>query len=479
MKLDAVPLLATYPGADTVEPLRPTSGWRTWCGGESSDLLKGACAATMLAASAIVRLQDYGRVVNSLSTVGAGIGLQSLVNLCTENGYASRVQQFSQSVAGGNTLYLVSQLAINNIIAKGPGIVVGGCMLGANAALWAKQLIDKRFGLQVDDAPSNALENKGPKLQCFTFSLRSKVHCPLKWVTAAACALACIRYKDSPDYRGLAAWGASYFAFEPVGQFGVKVADLGAQRGWRIFKTCINTFSYVAVPCLLFPWDKQGTTRAFVQLSVVGAFMGLFGGFLYRTQENELRKTDIDLISALKSRPPVENLAFKVWRISWPVLIFASTTAFTISQWASGKVEDRLAMGTMYAGYLYTFAKALAINRYWNLDSRCKKQHLTLWDRFVDGRVVSQIIPRMVGINPVHLSYALTNSIPMQSGQSLDFPHQILYCFAWFCLGKGMASEFVQTMGDNQGTAVRSTTMLFISAMMAQYFYMNPQEVPK
>lgn len=461
-------------------PRLPPDGWRGWWGGKIVTVLKGGSALAVAATSAAIRLRNLHPIANGLSSIGIGCGFQAIVSTFIPDAYTSRVQQVFQTVFGQTALFLISQLVVNFPETETASLAIIGAMLGVNLAIWGKQFIDSRFGLS-DSTPPEAIETTGAKLQCFSFSPLAGVHYPLKIIAAVGCLMTWMKSTD-PVIQGLASFGACYYAIEPLAQRALSAVDRqiaktkrAAQDGishlqhsyWRLLKVSVNTLSYLMIPIAMVPWDEPRTTARSLQLWATGFFIGLCDGFLFRTQEKELRKTNIDQIAALKSRTPVQSTAFRVWRVAWPILIFGSITTFVISQLMSNESDiDKIAMGTMYLGYLYACAKSLAIGQYWNLQKRCEKLHLTLWDRWVDGRVVSQILPRIAAINPIYVYYALTNSIAMHGDQHLKTSYKILLCLAWFFYGKGMGTEFEQTWGENRGTIFRFPTMLFVNAIL-------------
>jgi hypothetical protein len=465
------------------------AGWRSWCGGRAVTLAKGSAAMVTTVGCAALRWANVGRLGNGFSTIGVGVGIQALVSTCVDDKYTSRVQQVSQSVMSASILFLIAQAAANFPVLQTTTYATIGVMLGVNLAVLAKHLIDRRFGLQVDYAPASALKTSGAKFQCLNFSEPAKkTHYYLKVAAAATCLAVGLLCPVSPLVQGLLLWGAGYYVAEPVSQFMLGWVDrridavkanqteeeMPKSSNWQVFKTVLTTVSYVAIPAILYPYLGWGnnprTAVRIARLWTIGLGTGLFDGFLYRTQENELRKKNIDQISALKPRIPVEHRAFKVWKAVWPKLIFASVTAFVVSQWVANCISpsDKRTMAAFYTGYSYATAKGFLISRYWDLKTRAAKESVTLGDRIVDGRVVSQIIPRVafLGVNAIYLYYALTNSIALHSGQDLDTELKALTYTAWLLYGKAMATEFHQTVTDWQGTVFRFPTMLFINSLL-------------
>lgn len=490
---------------DIVIPAGTTPEGR--CGGRAVRVLLGGSSLVIAAAFGVMRWYSLHPVANGLSTIAAGMGVQAFVQAVVPDEYMSRVQQVSETVFGQSTLFLLSQLAANasklglDFITMQAGVSAGiGVMLGMNLAIMGKQWIDSRFGIREFNLPDKA--EPGAKFQCAMFSEpMKKAHYVFKAIAVAGCATGWGLSVEAGNtvLQGIMSWGTCYYATEPVAQAALAAIDRriratdegaeGAYLGVRFkkkaalirFRTAVNTLSYLAIPATLVPWGKPRTTAYMQQLWATAIPIGLFSGFLFRSQENELRKTSIDKITALKPRTQVENRAFRVWKVVWPTLIFLGMTAFVIGQWVDPKmdVQDKLTMAAFYLGYLFETAKDLYIDRYWNVEDRASQTRVDWKDQVKDGLVISQILPRSGGINPIYLFSILTSSIALHSGQELDPLHQVLNKLAWFIYGKMIQNEFYQTMGERQGLRSRAPTVFYLNAIMTMANVMNPPSTSK
>jgi hypothetical protein len=442
-----------------------------------------------------------------MGAVGVGIGVQSLASTWIPDLYSSAVEQVCQTVWGQTTFMLGTQIVANFPATRSVGLVALGAMLGVNVALGGKKLNDNKFALTPEDplpedeleaaqpeSPRSNEEFRGGRFQPFSWSLGDVVPTVLKVAGAAGCIFTWFRFQN-PLAGGLALWGAAYWVSEPLGQFSaddlrerVKKEEQASRSAkesprpgvsqlqsffWRRVQTGAATASYVLNALLMIPWGKPHTAARRSQLWITGLSMGFFGGFLHRIQWEELRGP-IDQIPALKPRyPEIENRVFKIWERVWPALVHGAVAAYVASQWVSSNVKlmDKVAVGAMYAGYLYAAVKGWLIERYWDQERRCVRSVPSRWDRFVDGRVVSQILPRIAGINPIHFYYAMEMAMPLRTGQELGTFEQVLRGAALFCYGKGTATEFEQTRSEKRGSLFFSPMMLFMNGVLTMSLF--------
>ncbi len=489
--------------------------------GKYTPWVVAATLATTVGAIAL-RVWNPSSKVRALSNIGIGFGAQSFLNCFFSN--RSRVQQIALTTAGQTTFYLVTQLwewAVEQKIPTLPAFSTSLLLsqLGVTASMYIQDLIHHQFVIRNENALP-AGEAIGPTLDERSFLSH---HLPRNWraikvATATACAVAWVFAKRAGEsvYTGMASFLTLYYAAEWAGQKVCNLIDRKIQEAtdaasnslkttrWRILKIALLTLSFVGSPLCWIPWNADPlSAKRIAQLPIIGGLIGFCEGIAFRSQEDRFKQLPLDQLDELHQRPPVESpiyrLAFRVWRVAWPLLIFTGVTVFSAYQWNDDDADDRRSQGAFYAGFgtflLHLFmeqgwsvtqriahntSSLLGKAKYgwswfenaltaqgWDVEKRKAIEFPTRFDLLRDWWITYQNQPRLFGINPVHLYLLIVNSIAMHSGQEgLTDAHKGILKLAWFCYGHGTANELWQTLNERKGTVLQFTMLLVINAIM-------------
>ncbi len=455
------------------EPVEPT--WRSW--GKRVVAVGGAIG------SIAIRAADYSRWTNVLGSFGAGFSIQGLIELGAKDDRLARIRQVCLTVFGQVSLFALSQAFANTDDEAWKMYLTHAIIaqFGANVEIAAKWLY-QQGAIRIETSSSERLLQRATEAPCISHNL-SHV---MKALAAGGAGVGSLVLSD-PIFKGLSSFISSFYISQIVGERLIDWIDkrierndvdqgpslsLAAGTRYRLIKTILITIGYIAQPLSLTPWTTPDTSQRLKQLVFVGLTLGFFDGIRDRGEIKRVERLGLENLPELEKLSAPErtphrsdlyrHLAYRIGHYAVPVLSVGGLIGFTV--WQEGfelnRPESRIELGTMLAGFLGTYSVGKWADETWNSDQAPS------FKRTVMERIWYSF--RLLGMNPLFVYYAGTNSLRMDSNATdgLKNPYYAATVIAaWAAYGASMARELVVTSSNRLGTAqLKFPRMLFINA---------------
>lgn len=428
---------------------------------------------------------------NALGSFGAGFFTMCAVSIVSDPHSLTRVRQVALTAFGAYAGFAASQVYAN--VESRPlqigvdNTLVG--MLGANIQIILAWLIEQRGSR---NESQSVVGQYGEKLSRYQLVGYNSSHV-LKVCAAIGFGTGYFFLSD-PIFRGISSFFASFFASQVVGERTIDLIDKKIDKSdpqegssFRVGKIALLSLAYIGKIFCFVPWNNPDTTGRIRQLFGFGFALGFFDGFSTRSivrRFEQIPVRDLEEFNELKApQKPAgklcENknvsqkmsyLAHKVWTFAVPTICALSLIGFTIWQegWNLESSDAKITMGALLGGFGIGLPLFKWIDERWSQEKRSPAKDegmLSLWSSF-----------RILGIDPLYLYFAVTNSLKMDSNAvgSAKSPYHVAAILAgWGAYTLKMAHEFTLTSSDRVGSPqVKLPQLALINALATLRFYL-------
>lgn len=452
---------------DSPPPVQPGSRWSRWGGRIVS--LAGA------AGSAALTVIGRSNAVVGLGSLGLGFFGQSAIQSGYTGEKLARIRQVSTTALGQFTSFVFTQVVLNAENEDVTNVFTNGILglLGATAAVVGKWYWDQG-GVRVETRPSpEQTGQKFGKIQWFG----PRITYPLK-AAAFAGSLATYHYSTDTAIREVASFFVTFFPGQISGELGMnalvnQIEKRDSEKGTKLrnVKRVVESVEYVVQTAILFPWSDPHTSTRKVQVWVVGGILGLCDGITGHSQKRRFEQIPIDAQEEFRELPMYRNVAHRTFLYAVPVVAGTSMAGFVIWQEAfepKNGVTAKIELAAAALGFYSSYAIGKAIDLTWN-----PKQRSRLKDKAMFSLWVS---PRILGITPLYLYYAVTNALNLDghASKGLNPYHTAMAFTAWLAYGVAMGRELVITSSNRIGNLeLRFPRMLWTDGAITTFLYMR------
>ena len=399
--------------------------------------------------SLALRVANLSRWTNAIGCLGAGISTLAGVTVGSDPEKLARIRQIALPLVGQISIFALSQAWANDPAPSHQQAFVSTiiALFGANIQIilgWLSQ----QGAIRTEGDSQNLLETGDDKtLVHFSRAQENLVHL-LKIASAAGLGALAFTSRDS-IVKSMATYFFPFLLNQVAGErligfldHKILTTDLGRGSRIRLVKTALATLSYVGqlVSFAFMQWRKE----TIVDLVASATLQGLGDGIIERCVGRRIENLPVRLLEELKKLPPPkkawQNIAYRVWKVSVPLIAITGIIGFTI--WQNNYVlenkESKIALGSMLAGFLSGTTSSYLIDFSWDPNKRKKiPDQLMTWLWFS---------PRILGIDLLWFYYALINSIKIDANvidEQTNSSRLTAIFFAWFFYGARMGHELV------------------------------------
>lgn len=451
---------------------------------------RGRLLSTVLfAGSVAMRATGYNRWTNAIGSFGSGFFSAYAVSSGVEGVTEARIRQVCLTTFGQATFFALTQVFLNTSFLGLQAFLVQALIgqFGLNVAIGAKWLY-QRGAVRVESNPPEGSKRKNPEhVEC----VGHKVACVAKILAASGCTAAYFLSSDR-IVQGVASFGSTLFISQVFGEISVDGLDHQIEKNdsaegtrYRIAKTVLLTLGHIVQPLIFIPWQNPGTAGRVKTLVWSGIALGFLDGASDRSERRRIQKIrDEDLEEFHKLKPPEKPknkgcsralfryCAYRVFRYAVPLLSVCGMIGFTIWQvgWKLKTRDSKIALGMTLAGSLSSYYLSRKLDHAWDPNKRhwlIDKLMYALWAS-----------PRVLGINPLFIYYAVTNALEMDGhtiGATGESPYHVAaVILAWIAYGISMGRELYITESERVGNPqLKRPSLLYINGAITLYLYLS------
>jgi hypothetical protein len=442
-------------------------------------------AVSLVVAGGMIALRatKISTLFNAIGSLGAGAAIQTAIQSGCKGLKSARVRQVCLTLLGQGALFAISQgyqntestdwkvYLTNFIIAQ----------LGANLAIAAKWLYEKRGAIRVESRPPPTL--KGQKLQYKQVLSHNKSHV-LKVLAAGGFTVGYF-YATDPLIKGLLSLGASFFPSQVVGE---RLIDKLDAPGWFRLKTVVITVAHALEPLAFIPWANPTSEERIKQLVFTGIGLGIINGVDDQSKIPRFERVAIDDMEEFQKLPPPERpesrrcdiptwkyVAYCSFKLAAPIMALG-VLGFAIWQEADDlkdKGNDaRIGLAAMTGGFLVVYPIFRKLDKDWDPKTSSAFKNSMMVSLWGSNRVL--------GMPLTVLFFAGANSLKLD-GDSISAPqspyHVAVEVTALFAYGALFGRELAIMESDRRGSPqLKSPKIFYINSVTSTYLYIWPNK---